>query len=378
MKDKQFEWKEQTKLLKQAIYMRGSYGNYGALVLPEGRFVILDRKNLKFLLPSSGSLYTLPGDWEKWMKRGFIVVALRRAFHLFKYYIFSAHDKRFIVKAKEVKAYKFLESKSDYFVVRNDDLKEAIFNKNGEQISDWFDWISEYGLTEGESEYYMANKNGKEAIFYKDGKQVTEWFDGVLSYGLVKGQSDYYIAIKKGKEAIFHKDGQQITDWYSDIDESGLVKGQSDFYVARKGGKAAIFHKDGYQATDWFDSIYSNGFVEGQSDFYIARKKGKAAIFDKSGSQISDWFDDIYSYGLVDGQTDYYLVKVDKLFYICKLGSTKVVGPFDYIWDYGFIGFIKDPSQNTIRIKMLDNQQKTLTRQEMDDFFEGKEMENER
>jgi hypothetical protein len=334
---RRFVWKKREKLLKQVIRVEGSYGNYSALLLPNKRYVILDRSNLKFLLPSSGPLYTLPNDWKQWMKRGLIVVAFYKAFYFYKYYIFSTQDKRLIIKAREVEAYAFLKDESDYFVVKNDDSKEAIFDKNGEQISDWFDQIFSGGLVVGESDYYVVRRNEKEAIFHKDGKQVTEWLNWIEPYGLVWGQSDYYIAVKDMKAAIFHKEGQRITDWYNDIDEYGLVTGESDFYIAKKGGKAAIFHRD--------------------------------------GRQISDWFDDIDEDGLVRGQSDYYLAKADKFNYICKLGSTKVVGPYNDIFDHGFI---KDPSRDTIRIKTLDNQQITLTKQEVEQLFEDKDAEDEK
>jgi hypothetical protein len=378
MKDKQFEWKEQKKLLKQAIRVESYYGDYSVLLLPNERFVILDRTNLKFLLPSSGPLYTLPDNWEQWMKRGFIVVAFHRAFRYFEYYIFSAQDKRFIVKAKEVEADAFLKDESDYFVVKNDDSKEAIFDKNGNQVSYWYDHILPDGLVKGQSDYYIV-RNDKDAIFHKDGRQISDWFGIVYSYGLVRGQSDYYIARKDGKYAIFQKDGQRITDWYDDIDEYGLVTNESDFYIAKKGDKKAIFQKDGKQITDWFDWVNSFGLVDGESEYYIARKNGKEAIFHQDGNQISQLFDWIEPEGLVYGQSEYYVGKVDDLYYdfhyICKLGSIKVIGPFKKITDYGFI---KDLSQNRISVMTLTDQQKTLTKQEIDNFFKENEVEDER
>jgi hypothetical protein len=72
MEDKQFKWKEQRELLRKAIYVKDSYGNYSVLLLPDERYVILDRSNFKFLLPSPGPLYTLPFNWDLWLKRGLL------------------------------------------------------------------------------------------------------------------------------------------------------------------------------------------------------------------------------------------------------------------------------------------------------------------
>jgi hypothetical protein len=177
------------------------------------------------------------------------------------YYIFNERDKRFIIKGTEVSADAFLHGKSDYFIVRNDDLEYAIFDRNGKQISQWFDWI------------YLRD--------------------------LIGSQSNYYIAEKNGKQAVFHKNGNQVTDW----------------------------------------------------------------------------FERIYSYGLADGQSEYYMAEINKLLYVCKLGSRKIIGPFKSIFNYGFI---EDPSQDNIIVKTSTDQYVALAKQEADEFFEDKEVENER
>ncbi|MGC8789864.1 MAG: hypothetical protein ACP5QM_08170, partial [Caldisericum sp.] len=127
----------------------------------------------------------------------------------------------------------------------------AIFDKDGNQISpDWFDKVWEDGLLREESNYYLATKYGKDAIFDKDGKQITDWFDYVFEDGLIKGQSSYYIVIKEDKQAIFNKNGQQISYWFDWIDKNGFVDGHSGYYEVRKNGKYAIFYKDGQRVTE--------------------------------------------------------------------------------------------------------------------------------
>jgi hypothetical protein len=106
-----------------------------------------------------------------------------------------------------------------YEVRIREDIKVTIFDENDNMISpEWFGWISFYGLVKGESNYYIAWKDDKCAIFDKDGNRITDWFDSIYSYGLVWGESDYYIAEKDGKYAIFNKDGNQISpEWFDAV-----------------------------------------------------------------------------------------------------------------------------------------------------------------
>jgi hypothetical protein len=414
MTDKQLEWKKQGELLKQIVCVEGSCSNYSILRLSNGRRVVLDRSNLKFLLPSSGSLYTLPPNWKKWIKRGFIVIAFPRSLRYSRYYILNAKGRKFIAEGKEVEATAdtFLEKQSDYFIAGNKyigyaifdkdgnqitdwyneigrfglvsnesnyyiarkDGKEAVFDRDGNQITDWFDWISVNGLVSNQSPYYIANRYGKHAIFYKDGKQISDWYDWILPDGLPDGLSNYYIAARDGKYAIFHKDGRQVSDWFDDVYTDGLVDGQSGYYIVKKDNKKAIFHKDGSRISNWFDHIYSYGLVKGESDYYEAEKDSKYAIFHKDGKQITEWYNWIYFIGLVEGQSDYYVASTGKVYYVSKRGSSKMLGPFKEIVDYGFI---KDPSRNEIKVKTSTNQYVTFTKQEAEEFFEEKEIEGE-
>ncbi|MGC9133638.1 MAG: hypothetical protein ACP5GJ_04530, partial [Nanopusillaceae archaeon] len=99
------------------------------------------------------------------------------------------------------------------------DIKVAIFDENGNMISpEWFGWISFYGLVKGESNYYIAWKDDKCAIFDIDGNRITEWFDLIYEYGLVKGERDYYIACNGNTCAVYYKDGQKVSDDFSEKD----------------------------------------------------------------------------------------------------------------------------------------------------------------
>jgi antitoxin component YwqK of YwqJK toxin-antitoxin module len=388
MKNKQLEWREQEELLQQVVRVEGSCGDYSILRLSNGRYFVFDQTNLKFLVPSFGPLYTLPDDWKQWLKRGFIVITFPNIVATFsetpydsEYYILHAKSKKFIAEGRgvEVEAYAFLEGRSDYFIAGNRSVGYAFFDKDGNQISGWYDKVSR--LISSSSSYDIVEKDGKEAIFDKDNHQISDWFDQINDLdGLVVNQSPYYIAERNQKFAIFHKDGKQITDWFDWILPHGLPDGQSDYYVASENGKQSIFHKDGRQISDWFDGISDHyGLLAGKSSYYIAKRNWKYAIFHKNGKQITDWFDWVCSFGLVDGQSDYYIVRKDDVhyifYYISKLGSSKMLGPFKEILDWGFVRY---PWENVIGVEPLVGWRVMLTKKEVDNFLEEKEVENGR
>ena len=100
---------------------------------------------------------------------------------------------------------------SNYFIGIDTRGKQAIYDKDGNQISDEFDYISSEGLASGQSQYYIGRKNVAgfvyERIYDKDNKPISPRFDKILPEGLVTGTRDFYI----GKEDIipqntFHLD----------------------------------------------------------------------------------------------------------------------------------------------------------------------------
>jgi hypothetical protein len=91
--------------------------------------------------------------------------------------------------------------------------KYAIFDKDGRQISDWYDWIEPYGLVKGKSDYYFVKDNGKEAVFHKDLGQVTNWFDRIYAWGLIVYEKDeYYFGCLGENCAIYHKNGKKVSE----------------------------------------------------------------------------------------------------------------------------------------------------------------------
>jgi hypothetical protein len=89
-----------------------------------------------------------------------------------------------------------------YYILRRGG-KEAIFHRNGDQISDWFDWIGTNGLVAGQSDYYIAGISSLSAIFRKDGRRVSFWFDYTSPEGLVNGQSEYYVGFNDKENTVY-------------------------------------------------------------------------------------------------------------------------------------------------------------------------------
>ncbi|NPA58449.1 MAG: hypothetical protein GXN94_04045, partial [Aquificae bacterium] len=83
-------------------------------------------------------------------------------------------------------------------------VKWAIYSgETGERLSDFFEWISPYGLVRGQSPYYRGTLNGKEALFSLNG-QKTDWFEKIRDRGALTGESPYFWGKKNGSYALYH------------------------------------------------------------------------------------------------------------------------------------------------------------------------------
>jgi hypothetical protein len=461
--EEEIKWIPANLFFNRMQYPAERYGDYIVAKLSDYVNILIDERSLKALVLTFDRPYIIAENFRKLLARGFIVIVSSRerltngSHHQVKY-VLNAEDGNLIFVGDILNSYIFAEGKSDYLLVKSD-LGYTIFDKNGKQITDWYEDIISYGLARGESDYFIVSKNGKESIFNKDGKQIADWYDDVYSAGLVErqsdyymvrnnnkdaifhksgaqisdwfdkiiypgglvqGESDYYIAVKNGKQSIFDKSGKQISDWFDDIGTDGLVKGRSDYFIVNKHGKKAIFYKDGKQITDWYNWIGTNVLDTGVLNYYIARKNNRYAIFDKDGrrisdwyneynkievaitksgyfkvkkdnkyavfrmndgSQITDWFDDIDLHGLFQGQSDYYIAfikdKERKTMYIGKLGSSKLYGPLKGFTSWDILGFVSDPSSTSITVDTLDGKVSSISKIEIDQFFEEKEAEDE-
>jgi hypothetical protein len=194
-------------------------------------------------------------------------------------------------------------------------------------------------------EFARLSSNGKERI-----EQLGKWFGKEYKPG--------------------QKDKEQVADILSDyikLFEKGFVIFGSALYSAKE--------RKSIPDTSGLKKIEAEAFLNNESDYFIVETEKGYAIFNKTGKRVTDWFDYIYSYGLADGKSDYYIASKQQELYIGKLGNPNLIGPFKEVKDFGFV---KDPTKNTIKIKTLDDQQTTITKQELDELFEDKEVENGR
>ncbi|MGC8771810.1 MAG: hypothetical protein ACP5Q5_11240 [Brevinematia bacterium] len=104
--------------------------------------------------------------------------------------------------------------------------------------------------------YKIRRENGKIAIFDENGNRISDWYDEIILTGLVRGESDYYVVIEDGEWAIFDVYGKQISSKFEYIYMEGLVKGECDYYIACDNRyNCAVYHKDGKKVSDDFDSL---------------------------------------------------------------------------------------------------------------------------
>jgi|GEM_PF-2381756 hypothetical protein len=253
-----------------------------------------------------------------------------------------------------------LNNKERYIISK--DNKMALFDENGNRVSDWYDNISTYGNIK-KSEYYIVRKNDKVAIIDKYGWRISNWFDGIYAKEFILGKSDYYIGYEnkgsKRREAIFDKYGTQITKWFNYIHTMGLVKGESDYYIAEiNAGEislVAVFSKD-RQITCWHHNIGFDGAVTGVSEFIAAfdimgdvyeikiyntkgeivysfseNKKGISSIVPctRNGKFIYRTKDEIYVFDINQD-----IKKQIKINNFIKLGKCKKIVYYNYLTNY--------------------------------------------
>ncbi|MGC9001174.1 MAG: hypothetical protein ACP5J2_09395, partial [Caldisericum sp.] len=329
------------------VFVFDDYGDCFIIRMPNGHCAIFDRAKKRLLVYTKFS-YGLDFYWDEWLRRGIVLLEKKESMFRSNYYILNARTMKPITRKKIIGFHSdwFLDGKSDYFVVKDAEKKEAIFTFYG-RVSDWYDEVDYSGLLVGTSNYYIATKNGKQAVFDNYGNRIVGLFDKIYYSGLVKGKSSYSVVEKKGKMAIFDDNNRQISGWFDRIEPEGLVRGQSDYYLVTKSfrgvTKQAIFDKDKNQITDWHDSIDTKGLVKGRSPYYMTTETNNE----------------------------------ESLIYVHKAGSRKVMGPFKEVQqldEYNdVIGFIDDPTKNQIIVTMLDGAEKWITKEEADEFFDQEE-----
>jgi hypothetical protein len=146
-------------------------------------------------------------------------------------------------------------------------------------------------------------------------------------------------------------------------------------FVIYGGALYSVKERKSIPDTSGLKKIEAKAFLNDRSDYFILETENGQAIFNKTGKRVTDWFDHVHLYGLVRGESDYYAVSKQGELYIGKLGIPKLFGPFKEVKD---VGFFRLPAQSTVTFETLDGQQATFTKQEVEEFFEEKELEDER
>ncbi len=147
---------------------------------------------------------------------------------------------------------------------------------------------------------YLLVKNEQDekyAIFDKDGNKVSEWFDYIYREGLLSGESDYYAIAERDKKYIYHKSGKLIAGGFNDFYEQGFLTGKSDYLLVFKdtllGQRASVIDREGRYITGWHNGIFGLSFFEEGGNYFVVEKDGKLAVFDKEGRQRTDYYDEI-------------------------------------------------------------------------------------
>ncbi len=141
----------------------------------------------------------------------------------------------------------FPKGDSDYIIATEEplnqenpliDLKKvkwAIYDREGNRLTDFFDWISPLGLVKGQSPYFRVTKDGKDAIFSLQG-QITPWFRKIRDRGALTGESKYYWGKKEKTFALYDiETGEKLTPEFKSSVLAGAVIGVSKYVVGSYG-----------------------------------------------------------------------------------------------------------------------------------------------
>ncbi len=141
----------------------------------------------------------------------------------------------------------FPKGQSDYFIATTQELnkenplkdlknvKWAIYDKEGNRVSDFFDWISPLGLVKGQSPYFRGTKNRKEALFTLE-KQITDWFEKIRDRGALTGESRFFWGKKNRVFALYDiETGEKLTPDFKSSVLAGAVVGISKYVVGSFG-----------------------------------------------------------------------------------------------------------------------------------------------
>ena len=175
---------------------------------------------------------------------------------------------------------KYSESKNKYAIVEKE---------TGIQISDYFDdfYFEEFAFKE--SDYYKATENGNQAIFYKNGKQVTKWHERIANTGILTGESkSKYLVIEDGKQGIldiFNKDF--FIGWYDRVSWQGILNDKSPYCIVYNSEEYSLVNEENNVVLTGFDWIFGYGILEGKTNSFIGQIENKIGIFDLRGNQIT-------------------------------------------------------------------------------------------
>ena len=171
-------------------------------------------------------------------------------------------------------------------IITRNGLK-ALANDDGKIISPWLKgFVEGVGLLANppQSNYFIGiDTKGKQAIYDQDGNQISDEFDYISPEGLVSGQSQYYIGRKSkfglSYERIYDKNRNPVGPKFNKILPDGLVTGTRDYYIGEKkiSGKTsfALMDKNGVNVFGRdVKSIDANDFLRGKSNTFIFNAKG--------------------------------------------------------------------------------------------------------
>ena len=184
------------------------------------------------------------------------------------------------MKKERLYILKYSESKNKYAIVEKG---------TGIKISNYFDdfYFEEFSFKE--SDYYKAIDNGRQAIFHKNGKQVTKWHERIANTGILTGESkSKYLVISNEKQGIFDIFNRNFfVGWYDRVGWQGILNDKSSYCIVYNSEKYSLVNEENNILLAGFDWIFGYGILEGKTNCFIGQIESKIGIFDLKGHQIT-------------------------------------------------------------------------------------------
>jgi len=203
-----------------------------------------------------------------------------------------------------------------------EDGKYALIDReNNNRLTDFHKHIYlNVGFPAGQSEYYLVEDDIDDVPMMAVGQInkgiVTDYYNYISDYGLLRGESPYFVSQTlnnlTASRQIHDMQGHRISFTFQDIvDKNGFVRNMSPYFIGTLNKKQGlfigneVFSPNPTPVGGWFSEIYDfSPILYGESNIVLTRNNGIANIMQLQNKTLRNATNDSY--------TDIYAVIINK------------------------------------------------------------------